>query len=319
MPDFAAALAATPARLYTGALIVMGLLTSACSPVNILNAVISDKGYRLSSDVAYGELPRQKLDIYTPNVPLASDPKSAGRIASTTQTSDKGLPVVVFFYGGSWDSGDRGSYKFIGEAITSQGFIAVIPDYRVYPEVRFPGFMHDPAQAAKWVKLHAAEFGGDPERVFLAGHSAGAHIAAMLVLDPEFLAQQASKPGDFAGMIGLAGPYDFLPLKSERLKTIFGAEDQRPKSQPINFVSGHNPPMLLMVGNKDGTVWPRNTYNLAAKIKAAGGPVEVAEFAGYGHIDMAAKLAKPLRDQRMLETMAAFIKQHQTVAEQPRR
>jgi acetyl esterase/lipase len=319
MPDFAAALTATPARVYTGAIIVMGLLASACSPVNILNAVISDKGYRLSSGVAYGELPRQTLDIYTPNDALTSNHKSQDKTTSISQATHKGLPVVVFFYGGSWDSGNRGSYKFIGEAMTSQGFIAVIPDYRVYPEVRFPGFMQDPAQAAKWVKQHAAEFGGDPERVFLAGHSAGAHIAAMLVLDPQFLAQQASKPGDFAGMIGLAGPYDFLPLKSERLKTIFGAEDQRAKSQPINFVSGHNPPMLLMVGDKDGTVWPRNTYNLAARIKAAGGPVEVAEFAGYGHIDMAAKLAKPLRDQRMLETMTAFIKQHQAVAGQPRR
>jgi acetyl esterase/lipase len=306
MPDFTA----TPARLYTGALIVMGLLASACSPVNILNAVISDKGYRLNSGVAYGELPRQTLDIYTPNAALTSKHESQDKTTTTSQAAHKGLPVVVFFYGGSWDSGDRASYKFIGEAITSQGFIAVIPDYRVYPEVLFPDFMQDPAQAAKWVKLHAAEFGGDPERVFLAGHSAGAHIAAMLVLDPEFLAQQASKPGDFAGMIGLAGPYDFLPLKSERLKTIFGDQEQRAKSQPINFVTGHNPPMLLMVGDKDGTVWPRNTYNLAAKIKAAGGPVEVAEFAGYGHIDMAAKLAKPLRDLRMLETVTAFIKQH---------
>jgi acetyl esterase/lipase len=310
MPNLHAIPSLIPASFYTTALVIMGLLTSACSPVNILNAVISDKAYRLTSGIAYGDLPRQTLDIYIPANPVSENSELKGKTENTRAITNKGLPVVVFFYGGSWDSGNRGSYKFIGEAMTSQGFIAVIPDYRVYPEVLFPGFMEDPAKAAKWVKLHAAEFGGDPERVFLAGHSAGAHIAAMLVLDPEFLAKQNSKPKDFAGMIGLAGPYDFLPLKSDRLKTIFGPEDQRSKSQPINFVTGNNPPMLLMVGTKDGTVWPRNTYNLAAKIKAAGGPVEVAEFAGYGHVDMAAKLAKPLRDKRMLDTIAAFIKQY---------
>jgi acetyl esterase/lipase len=306
MPNFHAIPSLIPSIFYTAPLIIMGLLASACSPVNILNAVISDKAYELNSGVAYGDLPRQTLDIYTPKNHLTANLELNNKSAAVNQ----GLPVVVFFYGGSWDSGNRGSYKFIGEAITSQGFITVIPDYRVYPEVLFPGFMEDPAKAATWVKSHAAEFGGDPERIFLAGHSAGAHIAAMLVLDPEFLAKQNSKPGAFAGMIGLAGPYDFLPLKSNRLKTIFGPEDQRPKSQPINFVTGSNPPMLLMVGTKDGTVWPRNTYNLAAKIKAAGGPVEVVEFAGYGHVDMAAKLAKPLRDKRMLDTITEFIKQH---------
>jgi acetyl esterase/lipase len=306
MPNFHAIPSLILSIFYTAPLIIMGLLASACSPVNILNAVISDKAYELNSGVAYGDLPRQTLDIYTPKNHLTTNLELNNKSAAANQ----GLPVVVFFYGGSWDSGNRGSYKFIGEAITSQGFITVIPDYRVYPEVLFPGFMEDPAKAATWVKSHAAEFGGDPERIFLAGHSAGAHIAAMLVLDPEFLAKQNSKPGEFAGMIGLAGPYDFLPLKSNRLKTIFGPEDQRPKSQPINFVTGSNPPMLLMVGTKDGTVWPRNTYNLAAKIKSAGGPVEVVEFAGYGHVDMAAKLAKPLRDKRMLDTITEFIKQH---------
>ncbi|HSI44583.1 MAG TPA: alpha/beta hydrolase [Methylophilus sp.] len=300
------------ASLYTTLLVFMGLLTSACSPVNLLNAVISDKGYRLNKGVTYGDLPRQKLDIYTPESHLLANSEQAdARIAApATPNKSKRLPVMVFFYGGSWDSGNRESYKFIGEAMTSQGFITVIVDYRVYPEVRFPGFMEDPARAATWVKQHAAEFGGDPDHIFLAGHSAGAHIAAMLVLDPEFLAKQNSTPADFAGMIGLAGPYDFLPLKSNRLKTIFGPEDQQAKSQPINFVTGNNPPILLMVGTKDDTVWPRNTYNLAAKIKSAGGPIEVAEFAGYGHVDMAAKLAKPLRDKRMLDTIAAFIRKH---------
>lgn len=272
------------------------VLTTACSPIKALNLVIPDGGYQLTAGIGYGALPRQKLDVYVPK--------------KTANAVTKPLPVVVFFYGGSWDSGERGNYKFVGEAMTSQGFMAIVPDYRVYPEVLFPGFMEDPARVAKWAKEHAAEFGGDPARIFLAGHSAGAHIAAMLLLDDEFLAVQQLKPTDFAGMIGLAGPYDFLPLTSNRLKTIFGPEEQRAKSQPINYVTGNNPPMLLLVGTKDNTVWPKNTYNLSAKISAKGGPVEVKEFTGYGHVDMAAKLAKPLRDQAMLSTISNFIRQH---------
>lgn len=281
------------ASLFSLAALVM---TAACSPVKALNAVIPDSGYQLTEGIGYGALPRQKLDIYVPK--------------KTATTASKPLPVVVFFYGGSWDSGERGNYKFVGEAMSSQGFIAVVPDYRVYPDVLFPAFMEDPARAVKWAKEHAAEFGGDPGRIFLAGHSAGAHIAAMLVLDDEFLAAQHLKPADVAGMVGLAGPYDFLPLTSEHLKTIFGPEEQRAKSQPINYVTGNNPPMLLLVGTKDNTVWPKNTYNLAAKIRAKGGPVEVKEFAGYSHIDMAAKLARPIRDQVMLSSITSFISRH---------
>lgn len=276
----------------------MMLITStACSPIKLLNAVVPEDAYQLHSDVAYGDLSRQKLDIYIPKQTVSNiTPKK----------------VVVFFYGGSWDSGNRGDYKFVGEALASQGFVVVIPDYRVYPEVLFPAFMTDPALAARWVKDHIQQYQGDTQQVFLAGHSAGAHIAVMLGVNAEYLAKQSLKPNDFAGIIGLAGPYDFLPLKSERLKTIFGSDSQpgsnQWKSQPINFVDGKNPPMLLAVGKKDGTVWPRNTYNMAEKIKMNKGSVKVVEFESYGHIDMVAKLAKPLRgDGELLKAVADFI------------
>lgn len=274
----------------------MGLVTAvtvACSPVKTLNAFVPSDGYQLHADIAYGDLSRQKLDVYQP------------------KQQDKKLPVVLFYYGGSWDSGDKADYKFAAEAFTSNGFVAVIPDYRVYPEVTFPGVMADPATAAKWVKDHIQEFGGDPNRVFLAGHSAGAHIAVMLSLNDEYLAQEHLKPTDFRGTIGSAGPYDFLPVKTDRLKAIFGPEDQRWKSQPIEFVTGKNQPMLLLVGLKDTTVWTHNTFNLAAKIKAKGGSVQVVEFPTYGHIDMAAKLAKPLRGNgELLKPIVDFINSH---------
>jgi len=278
-------------KIITSALMGVAVtVSSACAPIKVLNTLVPASGYQLQADIAYGELARQKLDVYQPKL------------------TGQDLPVVVFFYGGSWDSGDKTDYKFAAEAFTSNGFITVIPDYRVYPEVLFPGFMADPASAAKWVKQNIQQYGGDPKRVFLVGHSAGAHIAVMLSLNAEYLAQVNLAPNDFKGVIGSAGPYDFLPLKSNRLKEIFGDASQLWKSQPIEFVNGDNPPMLLLVGLKDGTVWPSNTFNLANKIKQAGGRVEVAEFPTYGHIDMAAKLAKPLRgNSRLLASMVEFM------------
>ncbi len=282
-------------RALTSAL--MGLaatVSAACAPVKVLNSLIPDHGYQLHAEIAYGDLPRQKLDIYRP------------------KQSSHDLPVVIFYYGGSWDSGERADYKFVAEALTSYGFVAVVPDYRVYPDVRFPGLMADPASAARWVKQNIHRYGGDPTRVFLAGHSAGAHLAVMLSLNPEYLAKENLSPQDFRGTIGSAGPYDFLPLKSRRLHDIFGEVHEQWKSQPIAFVNGNHPPMLLLVGLKDDTVWPSNTFNLAAKIKQAGGHVEVVEFSDYGHIDMAAKLARPLRgDGKLLAHIVDFIKRYQ--------
>ncbi len=258
---------------------LMVSLCQACSPVNVLNAFVPENGYQKLADKAYRDGNRQKLDIYLP------------------QNSDLSLPLktIVFFYGGSWDSGSKADYKFVAEALTSAGYIVIIPDYRLYPEVVFPEFVDDGAKAVTWVLEHISEYGGDDQQVFLAGHSAGAHIAALLSLDPSYLAKYGYLPTDITGMIGLAGPYDFLPLQSKRLKQIFGPAPQRWQSQPINFVTGNNPPMLLMVGHKDRTVLPKNSINLAAEIKRKNGPVELVEFDNLDHVSMVSHLAKPLR------------------------
>ena len=278
------------------ALAIVACISSACSPIKVLNSLVPENGYELVSGVEYGTNARQKLDIYLPKA---------------TEKSTALKKVIIFYYGGNWDSGERTDYKFAAEALVSQGYIVVIPDYRVYPEVLFPGFMADPVSAAKWIKTNIKKYHGDANKVFLAGHSAGAHLAVMMAINPEYLAVASLKPNDFAGVIGLAGPYDFLPLTSERLKVIFGAEAQRWKSQPINFVDGKNPPLFLAIGTKDNTVWPRNTYNLAQKIKEKNGLVEVHEFTSYSHVDMVAKLAKPLRGNgELLKSVITFIDQH---------
>ena len=268
-------------------------LTSACSPVTVLNAVIPEQGYQRINDIAYGEAPRQTLDIY-----LSQQPQP--------QRS-----TIVFFYGGSWESGDKKQYKFVAEALTSAGFDVVIPDYRVYPDVLFPAFVEDGAAALSWVKQHIKQYGGNADRLFVAGHSAGAHIAALLVLDEQYLARHELQATDLNGMIGLAGPYDFLPLKSHTLKTIFGPQALRWRSQPIHYADGNNPPMLLLVGSNDLTVWPKNSRNLAAKIREKNGNVKLVEFEDYGHVAMVAKLARPLRgDGRLLDTITSFIRRH---------
>lgn len=271
----------------------VSLLNLLFSPIKMLNVLIPSHQYRLFENIAYGEFPCQLLDIYVPkNV--------------TPNTS-----VIIFYYGGGWDSGSKKDYKFAAEAFTSNGYIVVIPDYRVYPDVIFPAFMQDPVSAAKWVKSHIADYGGNANSVFLAGHSAGAHLAVMMGVNSDYLAQEQMTPLDFAGVIGLAGPYDFLPLRSARLKEIFGPEHARWQSQPIHYVDGKNPPILLLVGLKDETVWPHNTLNLAEKIKSFGGHVQVATFERYNHVDMVAKLSKPLRgDGAMLASVITFIKQN---------
>jgi acetyl esterase/lipase len=206
---------------------------------------------------------------------------------------DGQAPVVVFFYGGSWDSGTKSEYRFVGGALAARGFVTIIPDYRLYPEVRFPAFLDDCAAAFAWACAHAGDYGGG-ERMFLMGHSAGAYNAAMLALDPSYLARAgASRP--LAGTVGIAGPYDFLPVGTDELRAIFGQPPTPPVTQPINHVSGHNAPMLLLAGSSDTTVLPRNTRRLAAKIRAAGGPVQSRIYPGIDHREIIGAMGTPFR------------------------
>ena len=252
-----------------------------CSGTAMLNAAVPRHTFRASPAIAYGNDACQKLDVYEP-------------FEATAPAASHGRPVVVFFYGGSWQNGARGDYLFAGEALASRGFVAVLPDYRTWPDVRFPVFMEDAAAAVRWARDHAAEFGGDPSRIFLMGHSAGAHIAVLLATDGHYLAAEQMSKRDLSGVIGLAGPYDFLPLTDPALKNIFPAP-LRAASQPVNFVNGDEPPMFLAAGRRDTTVDPGNTDRLAAKLRAAGDTVEVKHYPFVGHALLVAALAAPLR------------------------
>ena len=205
-----------------------------------------------------------KLDVYAP--------KNAA-----------GAPVAVFFYGGSWVDGHRRWYRYVGEALANHGVIAIIPDYRKYPDVRFPAFMRDAAQAIAWARTHAAEYGGDGSRVFAMGHSAGGQIAALLACDKRYLAEVGLQPRDLAGMIGIAGAYAFLPFVAEEPE-IFGNDARgRYDSQPINFVDGDEPPMLLLQGDDDDEVPAQNSQAMAERAQAMDGTAILKIYPGVGH------------------------------------
>ncbi len=261
-----------------------------CAPVALLNATVPTGGVRVSRGIAYGDDPRQLLDVYR------------------LEGGGSGRPVVVFFYGGSWRNGARGDYLFVGEALARRGFVAVIADYRLYPQVEFPAFLGDCAQAVAWTAAHAREHGGDAGRVVVAGHSAGAYNAVMLGLDPAFLRGAGLARSALAGVVGIAGPYDFLPITDPDVIPVFASVQDGPASQPITYVDGRNPPMLLLAGTADRTVRPENTASLARAIRARGGRVETRFYQGVGHIGIVIAFAPLFRGTApVLADVSAFV------------
>lgn len=229
-----------------------------------------------------------ELDIYRPASPSA------------------GAPVALFFYGASWRYGSRMDYAFVGEALARAGILTLVVDYRTYPQVRFPGFEVDAASAVRWASEHVGEYGGNPHRIFLVGHSAGAQIVALLATDAHYLAAEGLQPRDLAGVVGIAGPYDFLPLTDPELIEVFGPESAWPASQPVNFVDGDEPPFLLLHGQGDRRVWPRNSEAMERKLRAAGVRVIYMRYPGLGHFRILAGFRYP-RIAPTLRDTAAFI------------
>ena len=248
---------------------VAPLLLGACAQIYYATIGSADTARNLSIQhgIVFDPTRALSLDVYAPH-----------------QATN--APVVVFFYGGSWEGGRRRWYRYVGEALASNGVIAVVPDYRKYPDVRFPDFMEDAANATKWTFAHAAEFGGDAKRIFVMGHSAGGHIAALLACDKRYLNAAGMQPRDLAGMIGLAGAYAFLPYQDEEAE-IFGNDAKgRYDSQPINFVDGDEPPMLLLQGQDDREVTPNNAEVMAERAQAMDGTATLKLYPGVGHGDL---------------------------------
>lgn len=271
---------------------LLGLLLlslSACTSTQVLNSITVTDNVSRASNMAYDPGKGLRLDVYTP-------------------LGLQNAPVVVFFHGGRWSQGNKDESEFIGNALAARGIVTVIPDFRQYPQVRFPAFMEDAAKAVKWTLDHVEIYGGSPKNVFVMGHSSGAHIAALLALNDEYLDGVGGKREALKGMIGLAGPYDFLPITAPDLRDLFGPPESFEKSQPLYYVDGRNPPMLLVHGENDETVLVKNTRSLAHAIKSANGPVETVIYAELSHTMVLAVLAPRLQGRAdVMNTLVDFI------------
>lgn len=268
-----------------------GLLLPGCSALGALDTLVPRDSYEGRAGLAYGSLPRQQLDAYLP----------LQRSAAT--------PLVVFFYGGNWTRGERGDYRFVGEALASQGIAALVADYRLSPAVRWREIVQDCAAATAWAREQAVQLGVSRERLFLMGHSAGAYNAAMVALDPRWLQRHGMQPQELAGWIGIAGPYDFLPITDPPSRVAFDWPNTPLDSQPIAHVSSGDPRALLLAPVDDRTVNPqRNTLGLARKLREAGVPVRAQLLEGVNHATIVGALSRPLaRLAPVRQEVVAFV------------
>ena len=243
-----------------------------CSPLTLVNSIAPDHGFKVEQGISYGPQERQKLDVYYPEVkrPLA--------------------PVIVFFYGGSWRRGDRERYRFVGQAMSSRGYLTVIPDYRLYPEVQFPAFVEDGAVSIAWIKQNIAQ---SKNGIILIGHSAGAHLAALLALDDRYLHDEGVMKNSISGMIGLAGPYAFEPERYRRFKPIFATAEPADLSKPISYARADAPPLLLLHGTDDRVVLPLHSQLLQERMDAEAGRVKRLELQGVDHFGIVLALSEP--------------------------
>ena len=248
-------------------------LLAACSPLAVVNGVTPSGAERVETDQAYGAEPRHGLDVYHPKVPKV------------------GAPVLMFFYGGSWQSGDRGDYAFVGETLTSLGYTVVIPDYRLYPEVRFPAFVEDAALAFRWVQdnLDRTDNGVVP-----MGHSAGAQIVGLLALDERYLAAAGADPAILRAWIGLAGPYGFSPLKYAGTREVFEGLADADLARPIHFACERQLPALLLHGEDDSTVLPRYSAEMAEAMRSCGTAVKYQPLTRVDHYETVLGLSSSL-------------------------
>lgn len=277
------------------AIVALGLAIAFTSPPRLLSMLDAAAGggvgtERAGSAMAFGEH-GQTLDVWAPE-----------------QMSESPRPVVVFFHGGGWVKGDRAAYAFAGRAFAQKGFLVVVPDYRKVPGIRFPAFIEDGAEAVRWTRDNIARFGGDPDRIALAGHSAGAHTAVTLALDPRWLEAEDVAPDTIKAAIGLSGPYDFYPFDKKRSIDAMSRWPQPRDTQPIAFARADAPPLLLITSSEDEVVRPYNAVNLTARLREVGATAEFENYRGLGHEDVVMALSKPFRGKApVLDRNVAFL------------
>ncbi len=276
------------------ALIAAGVnaLLSVFSPFGVINLLVPKTGFTVRRGMAYGTDPRHRLDVYVPDGLAAP------------------APVLLFFYGGGWQGGKRTDYLAFGQAFTSAGLVVAVADYRLYPQVKYPGFVEDAAGAVAWLHAHVADHGGDPRRIFVSGHSAGAYNAVMLASEPKFIEAKGGRLDWIRGAIGVAGPYNFLPMSDPIYVDMFHGTNNT-DCMPVYHVDAKRPPMLLVTGSDDHTVGVCNTNDMTGKLKSVGSEVTRIEYRGIGHIGVILSLVPGFRRITSLrQDMIDFIRAH---------
>ena len=269
----------------------LGALAAACSPLGLLNGLGPRDGgvRRAAHNLSYGPDDRQTLDVWTPLAP-STGPR----------------PVLVFFYGGGWYAGDKDLYGWAAQALAARGFVVVVPDYRLVPEVHFPAFIEDAAAATAMAGRIAAQYGGDPARLGVMGHSAGAHLAMMIALDRRYMAA-VEAPDLIKAAAGLAGPYDFLPLDTPSSINAFGRAPDLTLTQPVSFVRADAPPIWAGHGTTDKIVHAEDTTILCERMHAVGGRCEAKLYPGLSHEDLIATFSPLFRRKApVLDDVVAF-------------
>ena len=274
---------------------LLALAVAGCTDIQLGAANLIETVAVPRTEIAYGDGPRQRMDVYR-----ALD--SAGAPLSAP------APVVIFVHGGSWQSGSKDAYAWVGKALAQMGFVAVLPNHGLMPDTRFPTFVDDVARAVAHAKAHAAEWGGDTARVVLMGHSAGAQLAALVAYDPRYLAKQGTTPDGLSGFVGLSGPYDFI-FDTDLLKRTFaGPKEREYDALPVHFVTPRSLRTLLVMGQDDETVNPRNTRSLAATLRKAQVPVEEIWVPGTHGVSVGAFARINRGDSEIVRRIVGFVR-----------
>lgn len=274
-------------------LLLFGGLLFHFAALKVFNFLVpKDQGSELvASAVPYGSEAEQTLYVFKP------------------KQAKPNLPIVIFVHGGSWQEGNAADYGFVGRAFAANGFVTFVVGYRKHPQHPYPAFVQDVASSVKWVNTHAAQFGGDAEKIFLVGHSAGAYDIALAVLDQRYFEEAGIADKHIKGIATLAGPFDFLPLDSKITLKVFGKIGDLEKTQPINFVRKDAPPFLILHGTADTTVYPKNAKSLYKHLIDVGASAKLTEYQGVSHVGILLDIAKPLRGNApVLDDVVKFFK-----------
>ena len=258
-------------------------MLSACSTLRLFSTFTpKDAGVRqVAHGIAYGPGPRQTYDVYAPD-------------------DRRDLPLIVFFYGGGWNSGSKEDYGWFAIALAAMGYVVAVPDYRVVPEVVYPVFLDDSSAAVKAIVARAADYGADGNRLGLAGHSAGAYNAVMLALDPRYLGTDAAGQSPVTACVGVSGPYDFYPFNVKESRDAFSQWPHPDETQPIHYARKTNTRFLLEQSRTDTVVGVHNAVNLDRKLEAAGTACTLKLYDGLSHTDTAAAFSLPFRGKGTL-------------------